>query len=30
MDNSKLLSTGIKMRDCMDAIEDSFDKWVKE
>ena len=30
MDNSKLLNTGIKMRHCMDAIEDSFDKWVKE
>ena len=30
MDNSKLLNAGIKMRYCMDAIEDSFDKWVKE
>ena len=30
MDNSKLLNTGIKMRHCMEAIEDSFDKWVKE
>ena len=30
MDNRKLLNTGIKMRYCMDAVEESFDKWVKE
>lgn len=30
MDNTKLLSTGIEMRYCMDAIEDSLHKWVKE
>jgi dTDP-4-dehydrorhamnose reductase len=29
MDNTKLLNTGINMRHCMDAVGESFDKWVK-
>ena len=30
MDNSKLLGAGIQMRHCLDAIEESLDKWVKK